>query len=92
MTVRGGIPADLSNGVGKVYNLCRVKSIRIAASSVMTVGMAILNLCQVLVLEKGFLGKMELCRTEYLEGTAMARRWIGVLGGYCRCLEVVMFD
>jgi hypothetical protein len=24
MMVRGGIPADLSNGVGKVYNLCRV--------------------------------------------------------------------
>jgi hypothetical protein len=24
MTVRGGIPVDLSNGVGKVYNLCRV--------------------------------------------------------------------
>jgi hypothetical protein len=24
MTVRGGILADLSNGVGKVYNLCRV--------------------------------------------------------------------
>jgi hypothetical protein len=24
MTVRGGIPADLSNDVGKVYNLCRV--------------------------------------------------------------------
>jgi hypothetical protein len=24
MTVRGSIPADLSNGVGKVYNLCRV--------------------------------------------------------------------
>jgi hypothetical protein len=24
MTVRGGIPADLSNGVGKVYNLCGV--------------------------------------------------------------------
>jgi hypothetical protein len=24
MTDRGGIPADLSNGVGKVYNLCRV--------------------------------------------------------------------
>jgi hypothetical protein len=35
MTVRGGIPAGLSNGVGKVYNLCRVKSIRIAESSVM---------------------------------------------------------
>jgi hypothetical protein len=25
MTDRGGIPADLSNLVGKVYNLCRVK-------------------------------------------------------------------
>jgi hypothetical protein len=25
MTVCGGIPADLSDGVGKVYNLCRVK-------------------------------------------------------------------
>jgi hypothetical protein len=24
MTVCGGIPADLSDGVGKVYNLCRV--------------------------------------------------------------------
>jgi hypothetical protein len=24
MTARGGIPADLSDGVGKVYNLCRV--------------------------------------------------------------------
>jgi hypothetical protein len=24
MTDRGGIPVDLSNGVGKVYNLCRV--------------------------------------------------------------------
>jgi hypothetical protein len=24
MTVRGGIPADLSDGVGKVYNLCIV--------------------------------------------------------------------
>jgi hypothetical protein len=24
MTVRGGIPMDLSNGVGKVYNLYRV--------------------------------------------------------------------
>jgi hypothetical protein len=35
MTVRGGIPADLSDGVGKVYNLCRVEPIRIAESSVM---------------------------------------------------------
>jgi hypothetical protein len=35
MTVRGDIPVDLSDGVGKVYNLGRVKSIRIAASSVM---------------------------------------------------------
>jgi hypothetical protein len=35
MMVRGGIPADLSDGVGKVYNLCRVQSIQIAESSVM---------------------------------------------------------
>jgi hypothetical protein len=33
MTVRGSIPADLSDGVGKVYNFCRVKSIRIVESS-----------------------------------------------------------
>jgi hypothetical protein len=35
MAVHGGISADLSNLMGKVYNLCRVKSIRIAESSVM---------------------------------------------------------
>ena len=29
------IPADLSDLVGKVYNLCRVKTIRIAMSAVM---------------------------------------------------------
>jgi hypothetical protein len=35
MTVHGGIPTDLSNLVGKVYNLRRVKFIQIAESSVM---------------------------------------------------------
>jgi hypothetical protein len=33
-----------------------------------------------------------LCRTEYMEGTAVAQVLFGVLGGYCRRLEVVMFD
>jgi hypothetical protein len=31
----GMIPTDLSDLVGKVYNLCRVKTIRIAISTVM---------------------------------------------------------
>jgi hypothetical protein len=35
MMVRGGIPADLLFGVGKVYNLCKCKTIRIVTSSVM---------------------------------------------------------
>jgi hypothetical protein len=35
MTVRGGILADLSNHVGKVYNSAECISIRIAESSVM---------------------------------------------------------
>jgi hypothetical protein len=35
MTVRGGIPADLSDGVGKVYNSAECKPIQIAESSVM---------------------------------------------------------
>jgi hypothetical protein len=29
---------------------------------------------------------------EYLEGTAVARVWFGILEGYCRRLEVVMSD
>jgi hypothetical protein len=48
--------------------------------------MDILNLCQVLVLQNIF-RKTELCRTEYLEGTAVARVWFGVPGGYCRGME-----
>jgi hypothetical protein len=36
--------------------------------------------------------KGERCRMEYSEGTAMARRWFGVLGGYCQGKKVVMFD
>jgi hypothetical protein len=41
---------------------------------------------------KWFLRKRSLCRTEYLEGTAVARVWFRVLGEYCRRLEVVMSD
>jgi hypothetical protein len=38
-------------------------------------------------------GKMEKgAGSEYLEGTAMARLWFGVLVGYCRGKRVVMFD
>jgi hypothetical protein len=36
--------------------------------------------------------KIGVVPTEYLEGTAVARVLFGVLGGYCRRLEVVMFD
>jgi hypothetical protein len=34
----------------------------------------------------------ERCRMEYSEGTAVAWLWFGVLVGYCRGKEVVMFD
>jgi hypothetical protein len=54
--------------------------------------MAILNLCQVLVLQMVFEKNRVLCRTEYLEGTAVAWAWFRVLGGYCRRLEVVTSD
>jgi hypothetical protein len=36
--------------------------------------------------------KGERYRTEYSEGTVGARWWFGVLGGYFRGKEVVMFD
>jgi hypothetical protein len=36
--------------------------------------------------------KGERCRTEYSDGTAVARWWFKVLVGYCRGKEVVMFD
>jgi hypothetical protein len=45
---------------------------------------------QVLGLQMVFEKNGVLCRTEYLEGTVVARVWFGVLGGYCRRLEVVM--
>jgi hypothetical protein len=78
MTACGGIPTDLSDGVGKVYNLCRVKSIRIAASSDMDGWSGCcLTQCQVLVLQKVFSEK--------------GRNWcrLGVLRGYCRGTEVI---
>jgi hypothetical protein len=42
---------------------------------------------------KVIFGKMEGgAGSEYLEGTAVARLWFGVLVGYCRGKKVVMFD
>jgi hypothetical protein len=42
---------------------------------------------------KVFSGKIEnSAGSEYLEGTAVARLWFGVLVGYCRGKNVVMFD
>jgi hypothetical protein len=74
MTDRGGIPADLSNLVGKVYNLCRVKSY--LNSRVLGHGWLEWSLASPMsvlfskdVLER----KGERCRTEYSEGTAVAR-------------------
>jgi hypothetical protein len=68
------------------------KPIRIAESSVMD-GCEdhYIAQCQVLFY-KWFSRKIELCRTEYLEGTAVTRVWFRVIGGYYRRLEVVMFD
>jgi hypothetical protein len=34
--------------------------------------------------KSGFRKNGERCRTEYSEGTAVARGWFGVLVGYCR--------
>jgi hypothetical protein len=61
------------------------KSIRIAESSVMDSWTGCcLTQCQVLVLQKCFWKNGERCRTEYSEGTAVARLWFGVLVGYCQ--------
>jgi hypothetical protein len=61
------------------------KPIRIAESSVMD-GCKdyYIAQCQVLVLQIVFKKNGERCRTEYLEGTAVAWLWFGVLAGYCR--------
>jgi hypothetical protein len=49
--------------------------------------------CQVLVFLNCFQKrKWSFCQTEYLEGTAVAQVWFGVLGEYCQRLEVVMSD
>jgi hypothetical protein len=59
------------------------KSIQIAESSVMDGWddrcLAQCRFCS----KKVFSENGERCRTEYSEGTAVARRWYGVLGGYC---------
>jgi hypothetical protein len=75
MTDRGGILADLSNLVGKVYNLCRVKSS--SNSRVLGHGRLEWSLSspmlvfdfQWMFLER----KGEKCQTEYSEGIVVAR-------------------
>jgi hypothetical protein len=73
MTDRGGIPADLSNLVGKVYNLCRVKSY--SNRRVLGHGWLEWSLCcpmSVLFSKDVLEIKGERCLTEYSEGTAVA--------------------
>jgi hypothetical protein len=69
------------------------KSIRIAESSVMD-GWNGRYLAQCrFCFQRLISGKMEKgASSEYLEGTAVARLWFGVLVGYCRGKKVVMFD
>ena len=86
MTDRGGIPADLSNLVGKVYNLCRVKSY--SNSRVLghgRLGRPLLSPMSSFGFIKVFLErKGERCQTEYSEGTAVAQVWFKVLVWYYR--------
>jgi hypothetical protein len=72
MMDRGGIPADLSNLVGKVYNLCRVKSY--SNSRVLGHGWLEWSLSSPMLV---------LFSKDVLE---RKRRKVsdGVLGGYCR--------
>jgi hypothetical protein len=67
-------------------------SIRIAESSVMD-GWddRCLAQCQ-FCFQKCFHKNGGRCRTEYSEGTTVARIWFGVLVGYCQRLETVMCD
>jgi hypothetical protein len=83
MMNRGGIQVDLSNLVGKVYNLCRVKFY--SNSRVLGHGrlewslsspMPSFDFIKVFLERKG-----ERCLTEYSEGTVVARGWFGVLVG-----------
>jgi hypothetical protein len=93
MTVHGGIPADLSDGVGKVYNLCRVKfysNSRVLGHG--RLGRPLPSPISVLFFKVDFRKKWRKCQTEYSEGTAVAHAWFGVLVGYCRRWEVVMCD
>jgi hypothetical protein len=61
------------------------KSIQIAESSVMD-GWDdhCLAQCRFWFSKDVFRGNGEECLTEYLEGTAVARVWFGILVGYCR--------
>jgi hypothetical protein len=72
MTVRGGIPTDLSDGVGKLYNLYRVKfysNSRVLGHG--RLGRPLHSPMSVLFFKSGFWKEME-------------KMPDGVLGGYCR--------
>jgi hypothetical protein len=98
MTVRGVIPVNLSNLVGKVYNLCRVKSysnsrvlghgrLEWLLSSPMSV--LFFKVCFLKEKEKGAGRSTRRVQpwhnddSEYLEGTAEKRGWSCLIDHRC---------
>jgi hypothetical protein len=77
MTDRGGIPADLSNLVGKVYNLCRVKYY--SNSRVLGHGR----------LEWSLSSPMSVLFSKNVFGKKRRKVSDKVLGGYCRDTRVI---
>jgi hypothetical protein len=93
MSVRGGIPADLSDGVGKVYNLCRVKfysNSRVLGHG--RLGRPLPSPMSVLFFKMDFGRKWRKCRTKYSEGTAVARACFRSTWRVLPKVEVVMCD
>jgi hypothetical protein len=93
MTDRGGIPADLSNLVGKVYNLCRVKTY--SNSRVLGHGRLEWSLSSPMsvLFSKDVIGrKRRKVSDGVLGGYCHDTREIRVLVGYCRGRRMVMFD
>jgi hypothetical protein len=77
MTDRGGIPADLSNLVGKVYNLCIVKSY--SNSRVLGHGR----------LEWSLSSPMSVLFSMDVSGKKRRNVSDGVLGGYCCGMRII---
>jgi hypothetical protein len=78
MTDRGGIPADLSDGVGKVYNLCRVE---IYSNS------RVLGYGRLIWLLPNPMSSFGFIKCAFGKERIWCR--LGVLGGYCRGTEVI---